>query len=305
VKRNLKQSILFLFLTLIVISLSLISPVWAQDGLALMKIDPSGRSSGMGGAFVSITGDPYSALYNPAGVGDIHSFTASFSHNEYWKNIRIESGYFSSPFKGKFSIHGGLRFAGLGDIEVRQTPSSEPEAYTDAHDISFKTGLAYKVSDKIIAGFGLGWFFEKIAAFRGSSFNVDLGVIGKLRSNVAVGASITNIGSSFSINEAGVSESRKIKLPTTYRIGASYQYQKYLGAGDIVILDDKAHFHMGAEGRLQPNFSIRAGYMFGYDTKNFTAGASFSHRNMTIDYAFVPYSNDLGNSHLFSITFQL
>ena len=43
--------------------------------------------------------------------------------------------------------------------------------------------------------------------------------------------------------------------------------------------------------------------MFGYDTKNFTAGASFVHRTLTLDYAFVPYTGELGTTHLFNLTF--
>lgn len=277
----------------------------AQDGLAMMKVEAGARASGMAGAFASIPADPYSAVYNPAGAVDLTNFTVSFGHNEYWDNIRIETGYFASPLRGRMYIHGGIRFAGLGNIEVRQTPTSEPEAYADAHDISFKAGLAYRFSEKVAAGFGLGWLGEKIEAYRGGAISADLGVLGRPRPNLKVGASVTNIGSSFTLSKPGVTDSRKISLPTTYRVGTSYQYQKYLGAADLVVLDDQIHLHLGAEGHIQQYFFVRAGYMFNYDTKNFTAGATFVHRNVKIDYAFVPYSNDLGNSHLFNITFEL
>jgi hypothetical protein len=52
-------------------------------------------------------------------------------------------------------------------------------------------------------------------------------------------------------------------------------------------------------------FSVRAGYMSGYDTKDFTMGASFGYRNIIVDYAFVPFGHNLGNSHLFNLTFTL
>ncbi|MFZ5980436.1 MAG: hypothetical protein ACOYVF_07365, partial [Candidatus Zixiibacteriota bacterium] len=97
----------------------------------------------------------------------------------------------------------------------------------------------------------------------------------------------------------------EISLPTTYRLGGAYRYGKYLGALDMVIVDDEFHVHAGAEADLHEMFSMRAGYMFNYDSKNITAGASFHHHNITVDYAFVPYSNDLGTTHLFNFTFTL
>ena len=32
---------------------------------------------------------------------------------------------------------------------------------------------------------------------------------------------------------------------------------------------------------------------------------TFTKRNIKIDYAFVPYSNDLGSTHLFNFTFSI
>ena len=89
------------------------------------------------------------------------------------------------------------------------------------------------------------------------------------------------------------------------RTASAYYLKDYLGAADIVVVDDEFHLHAGGEAVIQKVFRLRAGYMFNYDSKNITAGASFSKRNLTVDYAFVPYSNDLGSSHLFNLTFSL
>ena len=277
----------------------------ANTGLAMMKVETGARASGMGGAYVSISGEPFSSAYNPAGIRGISRFTVALGHNEYWSNIRIESGYFAVPLKGRFSLHGGIRYAALGNLEIRQTPTSEPDAFADAHDVSFKTGLGYRISDKLYAGFGIGWFLEKISSFRGSSFNVDFGVLATPRPNLNVGASVSNIGSDFTVQQQNAAGSRKIALPTTYRVGASYSRNRFLGAADLVILDAKAHLHLGMEKQIRKYFAVRAGYMFNYDTKGMSAGASFARRNLTIDYAFVPYSSGLDDSHQFTFTFAL
>ncbi|MEW5995150.1 MAG: PorV/PorQ family protein [Candidatus Zixiibacteriota bacterium] len=277
----------------------------AADGLALLKNDHSARAAGMGAAFVSIGGDPNATVYNPATAATVNKFTASFGHTFFWEDIRLESGYVASNLASKLYIHGGIRFAAVDDIEARDRPSSEPLSVFDAHDASFKAGLAYRFSERISAGIGAGWFLEKIEGWRGWAFNVDLGVLVVPMENLNVGASITNIGSDFRLEKTGVIGSRDIPLPTTYRFGGSYRYEYLLGAADIVILDEEFHLHTGVEANPHEIFMLRAGYMFNYDAKNFTAGASFTQRNMRVDYAFVPFTQNLGSSHMFNFTFSL
>lgn len=288
-----------------VMGLFFVGAVEAADGLAMLKNDHSARAAGMGAAFVSIGADPNAAVYNPAGAAGINKFTASFGHTFFWERIRMESGYIAAKLASDIYVHGGIRFAAVDELEGRLYPTTEPYGLFDAHDVSFKGGLAYQISDRIAAGFAAGWFIEKIEAWRGSAFNVDVGLLASPTDDVKVGASVTNMGSSFYLEKRGLEGSRDIPLPTTYRLGGSYRYASYLGALDVVILDDKFHLHAGTEAQLHEQLSLRAGYMFNYDTKNFTAGASFTKRNMAVDYAFVPFSGTLGSVHMFNFTFSL
>ncbi len=279
--------------------------VHAVTGLAVLKTEQGARPAGMAAAFVSISEDPNAVFYNPANAAGIKKFTASFGHTAYWENIRLESGCVAAKLLSHLYVHGGIRFAVVDNIENREFPTLEPDDLSDAHDVSLKAGLAYRFSERVAAGIAAGWFIEKIGGWRGSAFNIDLGVQAAPKDNVSLGASVTNLGSDFYLEMNGVVGSRDISLPITYRLGGSYRYESYLGALDLVALDDKLHLHVGAEGRMHELFALRAGYMFNYDSKNFTAGASFTKRNMTIDYAFVPYSNNLGTSHVFNFTFSL
>jgi len=282
-----------------------VSPVVGGDGLALMKVEHGARPAGMGTAFVAVADDPNGAVYNPASIIGMTGFVASFGHTAYWENVRLESGCFAKSMSARTFLHGGIRFAAVDEIEQRIFPTSEPESYFEAHDVSFKTGLSRRVSDKVTVGLSAGWFLEKIEAWSGWAFNVDLGVLVLPAENVALGASVVNLGSDFTLSKTGFESSREISLPTAYTLGGSYRYNRYLGAADIVYLDDEVHLHLGAEAALHELFSIRSGYMANYDSKNFTAGASFTKRNIQVDYAFVPYSNDLGTSHLFNLTLRI
>ena len=293
------------FLTAVVSFVIASTGVHAQDGLALMKVEAGARPAGMGGAYVSLTDDPNATYYNPAGAAGADHFTFSFGHNEYWENIRIETGYFAGNLAPRLSIHGGIRYAAVDDLESRLTPSAEPDALFSSYDISFKSGVAYSFSEQLSLGAAIGWYIEKIDIYRGSAFNVDLGALYCLSPDVNLGASVVNLGSKLSLALSGQEGTEDISLPITYRVGGSYRRDRYLGAIDAVIVDDEFHLNVGAEAALHEYVSLRAGYMANYDTKNFTAGASFTRRSVTVDYAFVPYTDNLGPSHLFNLTFGL
>ena len=132
-----------------------------------------------------------------------------------------------------------------------------------------------------------------------------MGLLAQANEALALGASVVNLGSKFNLTKAGQTGSRDIELPITYRAGGSYRSGSYLGSLDIVYLDDDIHAHIGAEAQIHELFQLRAGYMFNYDTKNFSAGASFTKRDLSVDYAFVPFTDNLGTSHQFSVSFRL
>lgn len=296
------------FITTLLITAIIIldEPSQAQNGVALLKIDHGARISGMGSALPGSSDDPNASAYNPALAAGFDKFTASFGHTEFWENIRLESGFIVAGLSPKLFFHAGIRFAAVDGIESRPFPTAEPITIIEAHDISFKTGLAYRLNSKLDLGFGLGWIIEKIGGYRGSSFNIDLGTRYQATPKIEIMSSVTSLGSSFRLEQAGLAGSDDITLPTTYRFGAAYEYDaRYNGAAEIVYLDEKAHLHLGAEAVLTEIFSLRSGYMFNYDTKNFTAGATFKKRNISVDYAFIPFSKNLGTSHLFNMTFTL
>ncbi len=293
--------LVFMFLLSIVAN-----SAYGSDGLSMLKVETGAEPSGMGGAVAAVTGSPDLIVYNPAAAADFNKFHVSLGHTAYWNDIRMESGHFAMKVSRRVNLHGGIRYAAIDELEFRgEVASEEPLGYFDAHDISAKAGLAVELTDWLSTGFSLGAVSEKIEAWHGGTFAFDFGLLARTTQNVTVGAAITNLGSDFRLSKADNTESRDIALPTTYRVGAAYQYGEYLGAADLVYVDDEAHVHVGAEAAIEEIFEVRAGYMFNYDIKNFTAGVSFTRYSIKIDYAFVPFEKDLGTSHMFNVTFSL
>lgn len=283
---------------LLILGLASCSPAFAFTGMSLLAVEPGARPSGMGGAFTAVTLDPYSAAYNPAASYGIGPLAGSLGHNAYWQNIRIETAYLAFQ-KRAIAFATGIQFAVDGDIQGRgETPSSDYDPF-DAHDVALKMGAAFRVDKDVIFGVMLGWIFEKIERYRGSAFCADLGLLTQPTSRLNVGLAVTNLGGKMQLRE------EEFSPPTAVRVGASYKFEKFLSAADIVMQDDDFHMHLGGEYSVAANFFLRAGYRFGYDTRDFSAGAGFVKRNLRIDYAFVPYKGILRDSHLINLTFHL
>jgi hypothetical protein len=300
---NMKQQIKLFFCVLTVA----VSPaVMAIDGLPLMKLDVSARPAGMAGAFTAMNADPSATMYNPASAAGLTSFGASLGHVQYWDNIRLESVFLGTRISSETVFHFGIRYASDNDLEARDlTPSVEPDALFNANTASFNGGLAMQISPKISAGIGLGFFYDKIEAWHGSAFHINAGVQAIPMERVRVGAAILNVGPSYQLLKPGEVDSRDINQPLTIRVGGSYEYQKLFGALDVVMVDDEAQILLGAEGKIHPALTLRAGYVLNHDTRSFTAGTTISWRNFGLSYAIAPYKADLGLTHLFSLSTSL
>jgi hypothetical protein len=283
---------------LIILVLLLCLPAHSNTGVKFLALETGAGPVGFGGAFAAYTAEPYSAAYNPAAIYGINSLSGSFGHDTYWTDRRFESGYVSFK-KGPVVYNVGLQFSEISDIEARQTASEDPDFYFNSPDLSLKFSGAFKISEKITVGLAMGWIFEKIETYRGNAYVGDLGLIIAPRSDLTVGLSMQNYGTGLKINN------KTHDLPLIFRLGTAYSYRNFKPAIDFVYFDEKIHTHFGGEYKIKDMFFLRAGYRSGYDSKDISAGAGFVRRNIRVDYAFLPYKNNLGDSHIFSLTFSL
>ena len=200
--------------------------------------------------------------------------------------------------KAHFSL--GARIAQVNDLQGRGASASALPLYLfDSRDVSLKFGLAYPLSDRLNAGVAFGFINERIDFFSASAANFDLGLLYQHSKQLSFGVSVANVGQDLQLS------SESVNLPVTVRAGASYRQSDLLVAADGVILDSDFHAHLGAEYGGIDHLFVRAGFQSGYDSKSITAGLGFLQKDFRIDYAFVPYTNDLGQSHQFAISFFL
>jgi hypothetical protein len=81
--------------------------------------------------------DPFNLDYNPALIVGLDKGRIGFSHNEFIQNRNTNVLATIFPAAGAdFGAH--MRLSKLGNIEVRDTPTSEPLYIAEAYDFSVK-----------------------------------------------------------------------------------------------------------------------------------------------------------------------
>ena len=74
--------------------------------------------------------------------------------------------------------------------------------------------------------------------------------------------------------------------------------------GNKVLDGGKFHIHTGIEAGYKSFVFFRAGFMTGYETKNFTAGIGLKYKGINFDYCFIPYSDALGTGNAFTLGYN-
>jgi hypothetical protein len=115
------------------------------------------------------------------------------------------------------------------------------------------------------------------------------------------GFSVTNLGRLSAFRQESTD------LPTMLNLGATYsvpfeQFTVVVAPAFLMRLEPNTPMaSVGAEVSYLEKFSLRAGYQSGYDARGFSAGLGVRYDVFGVDYAYVPFSQDLGASHIISV----
>ncbi|MEE9442437.1 MAG: PorV/PorQ family protein [candidate division Zixibacteria bacterium] len=284
----------------ILILLMVTVPVLAETGLRNMLNLTGARQSAMGEMAMLAGTDPFNLEYNSSSITGMSRGQLGVSYNSFIQNRNTSTLAMIFPAVGAdFGMH--LRLSSIDDIEARdETPSADPLYTFTAHDFAIKAYGAYDITDQFSAGLSLGYLLEKIDIDRVSTIVMGLSSRYKFNHGITAHASVENLGGKFKYI------SKEMDAPTIIRIGSQFNKNVFGFAVDYVsIKSGESHIHLGAEYLYNEILYLRAGYQTGYDNKNISAGSGFVYRNLRIDYAFIPFKSDLGNSHRFSLILDI
>ena len=287
-------------ITLIVLT----SAAAAAPGVSFLEIPVGARENALAGAGAALITGPTSTTYNPA-TAAFTPRSAVFMLNKHFADTRAE--FFGVTLRhGKFAFTPHFWGTRVSDIEYRTQPTSQPISTFDATNEAVGTAIAYQVSDRIAVGVTGRYLHQKILFESSEGWSVDAGGIMRLpERGLTAGLAVNHLGNmNYFLAE-------KPTLPTTLRGGVAYE-RAIARAGSVLVTADALaikesapQFRGGVEYRAPNYVALRAGYVAGLDAQSISVGFGLFIKHIQFDYAFIPYREELGDGHRFSLGLEL
>lgn len=286
-------------------------PQAGQAGLSFLKNGVGARSVAMGNAGVASAQLGSAMYYNPALLADDERASISIVHNEWIQDITTEYIGIVLPAKGwSFGVFLGL--TSVAGIELRDTPSPEPDGTFDSQNFAGGITASFGLAEALDFGVNLKYIFEKIHVDDASGYAVDFGLSsqpftdGDLR-ELRLGVALSNLGSMSELNTV------ETTLPLLLRYGAGYaipvrslKSAVNVEVGAVSLLEESTtHANIGVEFDYVDMVFLRLGYRSGFDDKDVSFGAGARYSSLRFDYAFVPHNDSFGNAHTIALSIML
>lgn len=296
-----KRSFILILICVVALNSKLLAQM--ENGLAALQIGVGARPAGMGEAFTAVADDATSAFWNPAGNAWLEKRQAHFTHTEWFQDVQQNAASIVFP-QQKYAIGIHALLCSVVGIEQRISPTEEPLSTFSAHDFVFGISIARKLRQNLAVGCNVRYINERIYIESASGFSIDAGIqyLTPIK-GLQTGLSLQHFGATKALKQ------ENIQLPKTVRFGAAYKLPVSLikinclvTADYIHVFDQNDAIHIGTEIYPWTLLALRMGYQTGYTTHDISAGFGLKVSAFRLDYAYVPFKQDLGNSHRFSFT---
>lgn len=262
-----------------------------------LKIGPGAKAIALGEAFTAIADDSSCLYWNPAGLVKMDKPQLSVTYNSWL--VDSSQGYvgFAYPLSQKECVGLAINYADAGKI-TRTGPEGDELGEFSAQDTHISFGYGRYLTPGISFGLTAGYITDKIDGSEASCFTGSLGLLYEETRNLI-------FGDKFSFGLALLHIGGTLQgdyLPRTIKLGVATQVKSLTFSLDAGFpCDNTSYIGMGVDWQISKGISLRVGYRGNNDVgEGLTAGVGLSFRNVSLDYAFVPYEN-LGESHRFSL----
>lgn len=294
-----------------------------ENGLAFLKVGAGTSAVGMGEAYASQVSDATATYWNPAGLVRTNGTDVLLMHNEFIADLRYEYAAAARSF-GRHGL--GVSFYGLftSDLEGRD----ENGAITGEvgfHDLALTLGYGFAVNDELSVGGSVKYLREFIGDPGATEDHVATGAAVDVGAQYHVerfriGGALRNLGGDMSFNEVDVVSTtgpggtiggEPFSLPVTVQAGVTFLpgFEVLEGGLEFAIEARKvkaedANILFGTRYRYRNVAALSLGYRSGLDTENVSFGLDVFKDQLRVGYAFVPFQDDLGNSHRIAIGYH-
>jgi hypothetical protein len=278
-------------------------------GFAFLKVPAGARASGLGGAYASVADGLEGVFWNPAALEGVKGLQIVGSHYEYLEQLRHD----------QFAV-GGRMFGGGMAASLRAL-YSEPIEQRDelgnligtfgTYDLEFGLGYGRSIASGVRVGGTAQLVRERIAELTAMTWAFGLGGTWEPAhvSGLRLSLGTQNLGPAAHYQIDG-SPGGPVRLPTSVQAGASYgraliSGMRVLGALESRLSAGEREVTMlGAELSHPSGAAVRAGLRLGDTESRLGFGAGWMLQGLRLDYAFVPFRLDLGDTHRFSLSAQ-
>ena len=181
-----------------------------------LRNDVSPRAAALAGSFVTVTGDPNSIFYNPAGMSTLEVPMGSIG---FFKHLLdINEGYvsYSMPFEDLGYFGAGIIYTNYGTFDETDDLGNNLGSFT-ASEFALTLGYSDILEDNVHLGANVKFIYSSIASYTSTGIAADLGMLYAIpETKVTIGASLRNLGSQLTSYM-----STKEDLPLDFAVGFS------------------------------------------------------------------------------------
>lgn len=272
-------------------------------GGGTLKLPSHAIVGSMADASMIMPGSLASSQFNPANIfmGD-SKISVLFSHTTWFQDISAQHLSVGLPMPlGRLML--GLGNTTISDIPVREGPGPAAATFS-AQTAQMRAGWALEISSGIVGGIAASYVYEKLYADETSGIGVDVGLLYQTPvDGLLVGASYVNAGS------LSPYRTENVDLPGAFRFGGRYKIDF-----EELVVEPAAAFRIpssgssvmavGASATYAGVIAVRSGWQSGNSARSISFGLGAAYGGAALEYATVPFSSDLGTSHMISISIE-
>jgi hypothetical protein len=278
-------------------------------GFAFLEVPAGARASAMGGAFVSVGRGAEAAFWNPAGLAGARGLQLTGAHFELIEGLRHSQVAVAGGILGG-GLAASLRAFYTEAIEERDALGNLIGTF-GSHDLEFGLGFGAPLAPGLDLGLSSQMVRERIANSSATTYAFGAGVqwTPARLPNLRFGLAADHLGPATRYVIDGI-EGGDVALPAAVQGGASYGWTLGQGVGLRGALE--ARFTRGRSGVATAGAelsgpagaALRAGFRANDDAQNLSVGAGWGREGLSLDYAWVPYRYELGDTHRVAFTAQ-
>ncbi len=285
---------------LISVSISIAGEVYRDAGagaFAFLKVDPGARSAALGGT--SLLNAPELGVFtNPALLPATDHSCISIGHDR-WLGDAILNFMAWKTTAGKINLALGARSMYVGNLEMRESASSEPLTTFSSWDMAFQMAAGVRLG-MFDLGSGFKILSQKIWTETSSGIAFDVGITIRPARDLVFAAAVLHAGPGVTM------DGEDFRMPATWKTGGRYFISLPPGSFSLSAevgkpLDNRSFAGTGLEYEPCKWLDLRMGWKFGNEVSDLTTGIGLKAGGWKLDYAFVPADHALGNVHRMTI----